>query len=312
MTGDMLDISRSQFFPPCSLYVALSGAAVQKKLLKDWLNGTHDRFIYFVVEKDKHYSSVQIHIKAFQLEEHPEQWFCSAFAKYKLCCRDAKVEDFDNEVRTTAQTIHGSFTFPTWNFSTDHCWKLEFNGAPFINSTTCLAATIESLKQCLPHDIRQSDPNVTSVAIIIGESYRKRVEKALDQIHEAVERPRLSTQRTRKEDNFRSSSLGLPAHSNNFCSPEKSVHNGADSQDEYTEYLDPIDVLTSAKQLNEVEEIIKKLISLESHATKITNFSKYLSTSILLLHTSQLKLKAKKNQRALVRGPHYPHYSSNF
>jgi hypothetical protein len=126
---EMLKIDRSHFFPPCSLYVSPKDFTSRtKKLESAPVNGKHDRHIYFIVEQQKHYASVRISISAFQVDDYPDQWFHSSSAHYTLCCRDAKIENFRDRLRTTAQQVYASsFQYQKWDFSSDHCWYVPHN-----------------------------------------------------------------------------------------------------------------------------------------------------------------------------------------
>jgi len=67
----MLKIDRSHLFPPCSLYVSPKDFTSRtKKLESAPVNGKQDRYIYFIVEQQKHYASVRIRISAFQIDDY--------------------------------------------------------------------------------------------------------------------------------------------------------------------------------------------------------------------------------------------------
>lgn len=129
----MLDPARSQFFPPDSLYISQKDCALQRQPLRDSLSGKHDHFLSFVVEQQKHFASVRVHINAFQLDNYPGQRFYAAVAHYRLCCRDAKVQDFRERLCATAQKVYASsFRYQDWNFNSDHCWCVLYAHAPMV------------------------------------------------------------------------------------------------------------------------------------------------------------------------------------
>jgi hypothetical protein len=289
----MLDTNRSYFFPPHSLYVSLKEPSLRRELIDEWLSEKHDRYIYFIVERQQHYSLVQTHIHPFQLHQYPEQWFYSVIAHYTLCCSDAKADDFHKTLYATAQKIYTrSFKFQNWNFSSPHCWyvlhnmnkglqltrkrKFEGDGSHSSKATTCLTATVESFQQCLPDDIHRSNSDIQiEHTRTIG---KKRIGETLERCYEMLKRPCVShlEQRTFIDNDCRP----LPLTRDSLA----------------TLYSNSAGVITLAEQLGEVERIAANLLTLESYATQISNLSKYLSTSILRLHTEELKLGSRQRQ----------------
>jgi hypothetical protein len=119
----MLDVNRSSFLSPDSLYVSLEELSLREELIDEWSSEKQDRYIYFIVQQQEHHSLVRIHIRPFQLTKYPEQWFYSVTAHCTPCCRDAKVNESQDRLCTTAQRVYGlSFQLQKWNFSSPHCW----------------------------------------------------------------------------------------------------------------------------------------------------------------------------------------------
>lgn len=65
---------------PCSLDVFQKDFTLQRQPLRGLLSGKNDQFVRLIVEQHRHSASVLIHIKAFQLDNYPEQWYYAAVA----------------------------------------------------------------------------------------------------------------------------------------------------------------------------------------------------------------------------------------